>query len=283
MNNENNITVFEQRVRFVAKRYREDALDVDVAWRKFADQHEVRRVVPFRRYFMQAAAAVLLLVGLSVWYVMDQKSPDWVAISTASGQVKDVYLPDSTLVALAGNSSIRYDAKKYNKERRAVELRGKAFFQVTRNEACPFSVVAGKATVSVLGTRFQVIKNEREVMVDVESGKVRFAAGTDQQTLTAGMSARYVDQRISFVEEERVNKWSWRTGKLCFKETSLDEVIQTLSDHYRVNIRVLENKENAKLTATFNQLPLEDVLNIVNQTLDVQLVAQKEKNDKLVN
>ena len=283
MNNENNITVFEQRVRFVAKRYREDALDVDVAWRKFADQHEVRRVVPFRRYFMQAAAAVLLLVGLSVWYVMDQKSPDWVAISTASGQVKDVYLPDSTLVALAGNSSIRYDAKKYNKERRAVELRGKAFFQVTRNEACPFSVVAGQATVSVLGTRFQVIENEREVMVDVESGKVRFAAGTDQQTLTAGMSARYVDQRISFVEEERENKWSWRTGKLCFKETSLDEVIQTLNDHYRVNIRVLENKENAKLTATFNQLPLEDVLNIVNQTLDVQLVAQKEKNDKLVN
>ena len=42
--------------------------------------------------------------------------------------MKDVYLPDSTLVALAGDSWIRYDAKRYDKERRAVEMNGKAFF-----------------------------------------------------------------------------------------------------------------------------------------------------------
>lgn len=42
---------------------------------------------------------------------------------TAPGQMKDVYLPDSTLVALAGDSWIRYDAKRYDKERRAVEVK----------------------------------------------------------------------------------------------------------------------------------------------------------------
>ena len=279
MSDENNITSFDQRVQFVARRYREDALDADVAWRKFANAHEVHRVVSFRRYFMQAAAAVLLLVGLSVWYVTDQKAPDWVAITTAPGQVKDVYLPDSTLVALAGSAEIRYDAKRYNKERRAVTMRGKAFFQVTRNEACPFSVEAGQTTVTVLGTSFQVAENEHGVTVDVERGKVRFAAGTDQQTLTAGMSASFADQQIALVNEARANKWSWRTGQLRFKDSPLEQVIREVSDHYQVNIINLSYKEGAKLTATFNQLPLEDVLTIVNQTLDVQLVVQKEKND----
>ena len=153
MNNEHG-NKLEQRVRFVAKRYREGSLDPDKAWQKFASEHAISRKVSFRRYWIGAAAVVLVLVGLGTWFTVERNAPDWVAITTAPGQMKDVYLPDSTLVALAGDSWIRYDAKRYDKERRAVEMNGKAFFQVTRNEARPFSVETSQTEVYGTGNKF---------------------------------------------------------------------------------------------------------------------------------
>lgn len=275
MNNEPD-NKLEQRIRFVAKHYQEGAFDADKAWRKFASEHAIRRKVSFRRYWIGAAAAVLVLVGLGTWLAVERNAPDWVAIATASGQMKDVYLPDSTLVALAGDSWIRYDAKRYGKERRAVEMNGKAFFQVTRNEARPFSVKTGQAEVTVLGTSFQVHEKPAATEVDVVTGKVCFSAEKEHVILTAGMSARYSkdNKRIMTVTEEDANKLAWRTGLLRFVETPLDKVIEDLSDYYQVRITNRAKKnEGVKLTATFNNLPLEDVLRVVNQTLDVRLVS----------
>lgn len=55
MNNEHG-NKLEQRVRFVAKRYREGSLDPDKAWQKFASEHAISRKVSFRRYWIGAAA-----------------------------------------------------------------------------------------------------------------------------------------------------------------------------------------------------------------------------------
>ena len=53
MNNEHG-NKLEQRVRFVAKRYREGSLDPDKAWQKFASEHAISRKVSFRRYWIGA-------------------------------------------------------------------------------------------------------------------------------------------------------------------------------------------------------------------------------------
>ena len=69
MNNEHG-NKLEQRVRFVAKRYREGSLDPDKAWQKFASEHAISRKVSFRRYWIGAAAVVLVLVGLGTWFTV---------------------------------------------------------------------------------------------------------------------------------------------------------------------------------------------------------------------
>ena len=63
MNNNEHDNKLEQRIRFVAKRYREGSLDPDKAWQKFASEHVISRKVSFRRYWIGAAAVVLVLVG----------------------------------------------------------------------------------------------------------------------------------------------------------------------------------------------------------------------------
>lgn len=281
MNNEQEHKL-EQRIRFVAKHYEEGRLDTDKAWQKFAGKHQVRRTVSFRRYWMAAASVVLLLIGFGTYFMTDRNSPEWVAVTTEPGQIMEVYLPDSTLISMAGNSSIRYDKKAYGKERRVVEMKGKAFFQVTRNEARPFSVYTERTEVTVLGTSFQIDEQPDGTDVDVMTGKVSFGvtgSETDKVILTAGMSASYSmeSKGITILEEEDLNTLSWKTRQLRFNDTPLEKVVSDLNEYYQVNIINKAETPNLKLTATFNDLPLEDVLLVINQTLDTRLAPDPNK------
>lgn len=271
----------EQSIRFVAKRYKEESLDTDKAWKQFAGRNAIRRSIPFRRYLMAAASVLLLLIGLGTFYIMERNSPEWVAVATAPGQLKTVYLPDSTQISMAGNSSIRYDIKAYGKERRVVEMKGKAFFQVTRNEARPFSVYTPVTEVTVLGTSFQISEHPLTTEVNVVTGKVSFAAGkeNDKVILTAGMSATYSMEKksITILTEENLNSLSWKTKQLRFNDASLDKVIADLNEFYQVKITNKVKTSDVKLTATFNDLPLEEVLLVINQTLDIRLAPQPGK------
>ena len=280
MNNEQDDR-FEKRLRFVARRYKEGSLDEDKAWERFASRQGIRRQVAFRRYWMAAASVMLLLIGFGTFYMKERNKPEWVSVVTVSGQLKDVYLPDSTLVSMAGNSTLRYDVNKYGKERRVVEMTGKAFFQVKRNEARPFSVHTAMTEVTVLGTSFQISEQPGMTEVDVVTGKVRFAAGKEPEPviLTAGMSASYSNEKkeIDILKEENPNHLSWKTKQLRFNDTPLEKVIRDLNEYYQVEITNKVDSPDSRLTATFNDLPLDEVLLVINQTLDIRLVPRKDK------
>lgn len=271
----------EQRIRFVAKHYEEGRLHTDKAWQQFASKHQVHRSVSFRRYWIAAASVLLLLIGFSTYFITEQNSPEWVAVTTAPGQLKEVYLPDSTLISMAGNSSIQYDAKTYGKERRVVEMKGKAFFQVMRNESRPFSVYTEQTEVTVLGTSFQINEQPGGTDVHVMTGKVCFTVTgneTDKVVLTAGMSASYsTDNNGITIVEEGLNTLSWKTRQLRFNDTPLEKVISDLNEYYQVKVINKAENPNLKLTATFNGLPLEDVLLVINQTLDTRLASDLNK------
>ena len=280
MNNEQEDKL-EKRLRFVARRYREGSLDTDKAWERFALKEDIHCTRFFRPYWWAIASVILLLVGIGTFYMTDRNQPEWVAITTTIGQQKVVYLPDSTLVSMAGNSTLRYDIKGYGKERRVVEMTGKAFFQVKRNEARPFSVRTAQTEVTVLGTSFQVNEQPCMTEVNVVTGKVCFSAGKEEDAviLTAGMSASYSNEKneITISEEEELNNLSWKTKQLRFNNTPIDRVIKDLDDYYQVKITNKVKSPDSKLTATFKNLPLEEVLMVINQTLDIRLVSNSGK------
>ena len=243
MNNEQDDR-FEKRLRFVVRHYKEGSLDEDKAWKRFAFRQGICRQVAFRRYWMAAASVVLLLIGFGTFYVKERNNPEWVSVATVSGQLKDVYLPDSTLVSMAGNHTAMTE-------------------------------------VTVLGTSFQVSEQPDMTEVDVVTGKVRFAAGKEPEPviLTAGMSASYSNEKkeIDILKEENPNNLSWKTKQLRFNDTPLEKVIRDLNEYYQVEIINKVDSPDSRLTATFNDLPLDEVLMVINQTLDIRLVPRKDK------
>lgn len=271
----------DERIRFLAKHYEEGRFDTEGAWKRFAAGRGIRPRVPYRRYLLAAASVAILIAVTGTLSYLKNNSPEWVILSSTPGKTKDVYLPDSSLVSLAGGAEIRYDAKKYGKNGRDVMLTGKAFFEVEHDESRPFSIQTKLAEVVVLGTSFQVDGQPTSVDVTVATGKVLMTAGEGDEkknvTLTAGMSANYSmeTQQIELITEEKLNYLSWKTGQLRFENTPLEEVIEDLSEYYKVPVRSRMMIRGEKLTATFNQIPLDQVILIINQTLDVRLVAGK--------
>ena len=97
--------------------------------------------------------------------------------------------------------------------------------------------------------------------------------------LTAGMSASYSDENkeINIGTEEKTNDLSWKTKQMRFNDTTFEKVIEDLGDYYHVKISIKTGSPDSRLTRTFNDLPLDEVLMVINQTLDIRLVSQAEK------
>ena len=267
----------EAALRFVAKHYRSGALDPDRAWRRFAEAQGIsslKRVWMRSAYVWTVAASIALLVSLIGFYQWQQKQPDWVTFTAEAQQVKRLTLPDQTEISLAGGSRLTYDARHYGQEMRSVRLEGKAFFEVWHDEARPFRIETAESRVTVLGTRFQVVVGEEQTTVDVVSGKVGFALleKTDSVALTAGLQAYYTsgDQRIKVTEQRAPNELAWLTHRLRFEETPLPQVVADLEQAYQTTLSYSGDADK-RLTATLEELTLEEVLQVVNETLDVRI------------
>ena len=267
----------EAALRFVAKHYRSGALDPDRAWRRFA---EAQGISSLKRVWMRSAsvwtvaASITLLVSLIGFYQWQQKQPDWVTFTAEAQQVKRLTLPDQTEISLAGGSRLTYDARHYGQEMRLVRLEGKAFFEVRHDEARPFRVETAESRVTVLGTRFQVVAGKEQTTVDVVSGKVGFALRekTDSVALTAGLQAYYTsgDPRIKVTEQPNPNELAWLTHRLRFEETPLPQVVADLEQAYQTTLSYSGDADK-RLTATLEELTLEEALQVVNETLDVRI------------
>lgn len=281
MNQERHKTEWEERIRFVARYYHENVFDPEIGWKRFAAERNIRSRVRIPVWVWHVAAVCLLMIGYGVYRIVERNQPEWVVITASSAQGKEVFLPDSSQVSLAALAELRYDAKQFGKENRQVELKGKAFYQVKHREDLPFRVQTYLGNVVVLGTSFLVRELKTAMEVQVLQGRVRMEAGENQPVLLeAGMSGLYSETNgnIQVRQEADENCLSWKTGELIFRETPLPKVMHDIEVCYEVKLKNLSvTSDSLRLSATFKKRPVEEVLLIINQTLDTHLVIEKSK------
>ncbi len=104
-----------------------------------------------------------------------------VVIETRTGTNRDATLPDGSQVTIAGGSRL---AARYSEKERGLSLeRGEAFFRVKKDARRPFVVHALDATITAVGTAFNVRAEEGAVRVAVTEGAVsvdRMESGSGQ-------------------------------------------------------------------------------------------------------
>lgn len=232
--------------------------------------------------FLRYAAIFLLAVGLG-WIGFQQfnASNDWSQIATVSGERKLVYLPDSSMVTLNGNSSLKYQAS-FSGDTREVELSGEAFFEVKENPSQPFIITSGQAVTKVLGTSFNLLaqRGSKEVAVSVVTGKVSLASLEAQQEiiLTPGFTGKLLPTgKLAKVETTATENPSWKT--LSFENTSLKEVSVQLSTFFGVAVDLSNpSLQNCSFTGTFENPNLKEILKVLAASSDVTIKQSAPNN-----
>lgn len=198
--------------------------------------------------FAAAAAAVLLLVGLSYsWLLREKKanadSEEWITYTHAAGQNEAArfFLPDSSQVWLDQASTLKYPAR-FAGETREVCLEGTAFFEVKKDSRHPFIVRAPGCAVQVLGTAFSVrsVSSGQPAETILMNGSVQLLAPSGQPVakLLPGQQAVYspTDQTVEIREVDAEALTSWRMGLITLSQASAAQIVDTLETIYAIRI-----------------------------------------------
>lgn len=205
---------------------------------------------PMRSAILKIAASVAILMGaaFSLFLWLDKSEP--IAFTTGNGEVKEIVLPDSTKVTLNANSRLIWTPARSPKEDRLVELIGEAYFRVTRQSEQEanqrrfkgFQVKTSRMTIHVTGTEFNVAARHDNTEVFLQEGSVELEL-MDREALSEpmvpGQKVTMNNQtgNLKKTESEDLStSASWITGILSYRDKSLGEVLQNLSELFGVEI-----------------------------------------------
>lgn len=192
---------------------------------------ERRPTRKWRRGVLGVAAAAVAAC-LAAFAIPDLQLRLQADYRSGTGEVRDVTLPDGSVVTLDAESAIAFG----HEDRRVELLEGRAFFQVTPDQAQPFTVAAGDAAVIVLGTAFDVAFTDHAVTVAVERGSVQVTApGSAASKLGPGDTAT-IDRASGAVVAGKTSPAGiagWRTGRLAVEGVPVADVIEEIARHHR--------------------------------------------------
>ncbi|WP_343560336.1 FecR domain-containing protein [Sphingobacterium sp.] len=262
--------------------YREDTPETEAAFAEILQeipQHKKRKPARIVQYWSYAAAVVLVFsVVSSLFYVQKPEklkqttSITWSSKTTPQGQKTKIRLSDSSIIYLAGGSTLRWPDQFVKGQKREVILAGEAFFEVKRDTSSPFIVHTGAVSTQVLGTSFNIYAypKDKTQVVSVRSGKVRVSSKGMQETkkladLTAGMRLTYEQQTEDFVVEKGQDPAifnSWIENRLSFRNASLGEITKKLSRYYSIhfNIKGSCKFDHYRINASFDNQPIRKIM-----------------------
>ncbi len=256
------------------------ALDVDAEWLRFKEKAGIGKIRKNTTTAILLKVAAVFLLGLfSVFaYLFIPQASEKTYMAESS--LLEVSLDEGSTVVLNRNATLIVPPS-FNKDQRTVYLKGDAYFDVKKGEK-PFFVHADRVSVKVLGTSFYIDDREnlKNAEVIVKNGLVRVSASEDHDNHivlrkgeVASLKKQVLNKQFSFDP----NYLAWKTRKISFENTPMQEVVNTLNKVYGVTFRIDESLTEKHLTADFNNQKLEEVLHIISLTLDVRIEKQGEQ------
>lgn len=173
----------------------------------------------------------------------DNVSAAYNTMSTPKGRQYQLILPDGTKVWLNAASSLTYPTAFTGKERQ-VRVTGEAYFEVAKNKGKPFLVdVAGRSTVEVLGTHFNInaYNDEQVIKTTLLEGKVKVSGTSEQAPVVLKPGEQAVDAPHAPLAIDRSPNLkqviAWKNGLFAFDEADLGTVMRQLARWYDVEVK----------------------------------------------
>jgi ferric-dicitrate binding protein FerR (iron transport regulator) len=252
-----------------------------------------RREKYSRPLALSIAAGVAMITFISVYLFMsgtftidqtDVRADQVQEVTTKPGQRTSFQLADGSKVSLNSDSNIRI-SPEFGDSLRKVYLEGEAYFEVASNPDIPFEVHSGHSYTQVLGTKFGVkaYPDDQNIQVVVEEGEVMLGTANKDSEKEKKLTENTLgildsDGTSQVFHIGKTTKYlAWKNGRLMFDSTPFREVIPRLERWYNIKITADSSLSSQKVTATFKDEPMVEVLNILAISLDARLGQENRK------
>lgn len=254
--------------------------DLDEAWDSVQkkttleqpkEQPKVYTLAPFKGFLRIAAVVAILLAG-SFAYLSTLNE----TISTDYAENASFTLPDASEVILNAESKIVYSKKNWDTNRN-IDLKGEAFFKVSKGNK--FTVETKQGTVTVLGTQFNVETRDEYFEVTCFEGLISVKFNGTETKLTPGNSIVVINGK-SVMDKVAINgKPSWLDNESTFRSIPLHYVLDELQRQFNIKVST-ENINIAQLyTGSFSNENLD--LAIKSITVPLQIKYKLDGNKVL--
>lgn len=253
--------------------------------------------VPGYRFGYWLRIAAVLFISLSavlVCYLVSRRQASTHYL-TRYGEIKEVVLPDNSVVVLNGHSKLTIPAHWKHQVPREVWLEGEAFFRIQKKyvirqngkkakSLVRFLVHTQNTDVQVLGTAFNVNNRRGKTKVMLREGKVQLRLSKVQpgaRLLMAPGDLVEVSAQEQLVRRKKVDPAeyaSWTEHKLVLDNTPLSEIAATLEDSFGYQVILKDPAHGRRLVS--GVLPLDDLhilLEALANSLDLKVTKDNEK------
>ncbi len=225
-----------------------------------------------------AASIVLLLsIGIRMYYFNDAI----VKHTTGFGEILNLKLEDGSLVTLNANSSLSYSKDNYRK----VKLKGEAYFQVDKKKTtnAKFWVITNDLKVEVYGTIFNVNTRKQKTQVFLKEGNIWLSLNNGKsRKMLPGNFISYSSIKNTITEDSKKvianEKTSWKDGTLTFNNSTLEKVLDKITDTYGYEV-IFKNPEvkNMLITGTVPTHNLDICLKAIEKSVNVLITKENTK------
>ena len=218
--------------------------------------------------------AAILVIALTAGYFLyhtvlpSAGSRGWIT------EQPELYLPDSSFVALNAASRIRIAEKKWDEER-VVELEGEAFFSV--KTGIQFTVRTRQGEVTVLGTEFSVKDREDYFQVTCYAGSVRVVTPQRSTVLQPQSSYRVINGMEENFIYSGGSAPDWFREESSFRSVPLRFVLHELELQYNVSVETKDVDVNQLFTGSFSHKNLDIALKAITIPVDLQYEINENK------
>lgn len=267
-----------------------------------------------KKYALIAAVFVFALLGLN-WWIDSPSSPllssenevttapvekssesSLLTVKNDTKQRKHVRLSDGSSVLLQPGSSLQF-ASSFVDGKREVRLEGEAFFEVVKNEAAPFYILANQTVTRVLGTSFRLKAkpNTPFLEINVKTGRV----AVFKKTIKANQPVEQIEkgevillqknQKALFeitgnelsrqIEKVEIpDRLSIEQLSFSYEETPISQVFAELEEAYGVTIAYdARQAVNCSLTAELGDEPLTTKLKWISVILEADYTFENNE------
>lgn len=292
---EDNKTIIVKIRALIADIQRKESLvskqEEDKMWSRINDSiSNYNPVIPTRKSnrliikWGQIAAAVIITFACS--YFLFKSDPQVVeekinmqTLHIPAGQRAELTLSDGTQVWLNSLTTFIFP-DKFNANSREVFLDGEAYFDVKHNPESVFRVNAGKYSVRVLGTEFNLVAYNKglEFETSLLEGSVEIVSADLLQPvkLTPGNRVYLKNDSLIVDAIQYDDYFLWKKGIISFHQETLGNIFERLQKYY--DITIINKNERIKDLRYFGKFRAKDGIDQVMQALQIATGIRYQKD-----